>query len=40
MIAQWFSTVDLVSGYNQLPVAEQDKGKAAFCTPFGLFKFN
>ncbi len=22
--AQWFSTVDLVSGYNQVPVAEQE----------------
>ncbi|KAL1265452.1 hypothetical protein QQF64_003479 [Cirrhinus molitorella] len=38
--AQWFSTVDLVIGYNQVPVAEQDKSKAAFCTPFRLFEFN
>lgn len=35
--ARWFSTIDLVSGYNQVPVAEQD---TAFCTPFGLFEFN
>ncbi|TWW54009.1 Retrovirus-related Pol polyprotein from transposon opus [Takifugu flavidus] len=38
--AHWFSTLDLASGYNQVPVAEQDRPKAAFCTPFGLFEFN
>ncbi|XP_028292970.1 uncharacterized protein K02A2.6-like [Gouania willdenowi] len=38
--AKWFSTIDLASGYNQVPVAEHDKMKTAFCTPFGLFKFN
>ena len=38
--ACWFSTLDLVSGYNQVPVAEQDKPKTAFCTPFGLFEWN
>lgn len=38
--AQWFFTSDLASGYNQVPMAEKDKGKTAFCTPFGLFEFN
>ncbi|KAI3361629.1 hypothetical protein L3Q82_001996 [Scortum barcoo] len=38
--ARWFSTIDLASGYNQVPVGEQDRPKTAFCTPFGLFEFN
>lgn len=38
--ARWFTTMDLASGYNQVPVAEKDKVKTAFCTPFGLFEFN
>ncbi|XP_073710120.1 retrovirus-related Pol polyprotein from transposon 412 [Misgurnus anguillicaudatus] len=38
--ARWFSTMDLASGYNQVPVSEVDKPKTAFCTPFGLFEWN
>lgn len=37
--ARWFSTLDLVSGYNQVPVSEADQPKTAFCTPFGLFEW-
>lgn len=37
--ASWFSTLDLTSGYNHLPVMEGDKYKTAFCTPFGLFEW-
>ncbi len=38
--ARWFSTLDLASGYNQVPVTDGDKQKTAFCTPFGLFEWN
>lgn len=38
--AQWFSTLDLASGYNQVLVREEDRSKTAFCTPFGLFEWN
>ncbi len=37
--ARLFSTLDLASGYNQVPVASRDQEKTAFCTPFGLFEF-
>ena len=37
--AHWFSTMDLASGYHQVPVAVGDRAKTAFCTPFGLFEW-
>ena len=38
--AKWSSTLDMVSGYWQVEVADEDKDKTAFCTPDGLYEFN
>ena len=37
--SQWFSTLDLLSGYWQVEVDEADRQKTAFCTTKGLFQF-
>ena len=35
----WFSTADLLSGFDQVELTESSKSKTAFGTSFGLFQF-
>ena len=37
--SQWFSTLDLLSGYRQVEMAEGDREKTAFATQSGLLEF-
>eukprot|EP00834_Sanchytrium_tribonematis_P006724 NODE_523_length_6504_cov_0.524434.p7 type:complete len:113 gc:universal NODE_523_length_6504_cov_0.524434:1417-1755(+) len=37
--AKFFISRDLKSGYWQSPLADNDREKTAFVTPFGLFEF-
>ena len=37
--SRWFTTLDLISGYWQVEVAEADREKTAFCTTEGLYEF-
>uniref|UniRef100_A0A3B1IZP3 Gypsy retrotransposon integrase-like protein 1 n=1 Tax=Astyanax mexicanus TaxID=7994 RepID=A0A3B1IZP3_ASTMX len=38
--SQWFSVLDLKSGYYQIELAEEDKHKTAFVCPLGFWEFN
>ncbi|CAG9137643.1 unnamed protein product [Plutella xylostella] len=35
-----FTTLDLASGYHQIPIAEESKEKTAFVTPDGQYEYN
>ena len=37
--ARFISTIDLTRGYWQIPIAQKDREKTAFATPYGLFQF-
>ena len=37
---QWFTTLDLISGYWEVQVEKSDKEKTAFCMTEGLYEFN
>ena len=38
--SQWFSTIDLASGYWQVEIDEPDKEKTAFITKYELYEYN
>ena len=38
--AKYFTTLDLKSGYWQIPLDDQDKEKTAFCCHRGLYEYN
>jgi len=37
--SSWYSTLDLRSGYYNIPIAESDRDKSAFITRQGCFRF-
>jgi len=39
VIGNWFSKIDLTSGYHQLRMAKGEEGKTAFSTPYGCYEW-
>ena len=37
--AKFLSKLDMMKGFCQIPVVEQDQDKTAFCTPWGKYSF-
>ena len=37
--ASYFTSIDMVSGYHQVEVAEEDKEKTAFVSSYGLYQY-
>ena len=37
--AKWFTTMDAMMGYFQIPIAEEDQDLTCFITPWGRYKF-
>lgn len=37
--ASFFTSIDMVSGYHQVEIAEEDKDKTAFISPYGLYQY-
>ena len=37
--ASYFTSIDMTSGYHQVEIAEEDKDKTAFISPYGLYQY-
>ena len=37
--ASYFTSIEMVSGYHQVEVSEEDKEKTAFVSPYGLYQY-
>ena len=37
--ASFFTSIDMTSGYYQVEIADEDKDKTAFTSPYGLYKY-
>ena len=37
--ASFFTSIDMTSGYYQVEIADEDKDKTAFTSPYGLYQY-